>query len=363
MADGDLSVATTTDLAGKTGEFSVNLINLDEPNTGKGETYWYNSDFAKYMGYYKTIPELKSAIDSMVMWTVGRGWVAGDKLTQLRLESIRGWGEDSFQAIMQNHETITMINGDAYTEIIRNEQGTLINLKPLNPANIRHVVDEKGLIKGYDIISGKVRLKRLKPQQVLHSTENRVGNEIHGVSKVESVRWIIDARNEAMHDLRRIMHRSTIRVLYVDEEDTSRLSNLRTQYREGIKNGDVLILPVKKGEAEFEDLTIPPTEAFLNWIRYLENLFYKEVGVPEVILGGSQQYTEASSKVGYLTFEQPYMTRQRLLEADLWHQVGIKVKFLRPQSLKDDLQKDEEKNTGQTGVQANEVNVGVTRNE
>ena len=101
----------------------------------------------------------------------------------------------------------------------------------------------------------------------------------------------------------------------------------------------------------------------MNWIRYLENVFYQAVGVPKIILGGSQEFTEASSKIGYLTFEQPYMAEQRELESDLWAQLGIKVKFERPVSLKEDVQQNEAANTGQVGIQANETQTGVARNE
>ena len=101
----------------------------------------------------------------------------------------------------------------------------------------------------------------------------------------------------------------------------------------------------------------------MRWIEHLESEFQEEIGTPKVILGGSQNFTEASSKVGFLTFVQPYMTRQRNLEDDLWNQVGVKVRFNRPVSLKDDVQGSEAANTGQVGFQQNEAAVGVSRTE
>ena len=106
-----------------------------------------------------------------------------------------------------------------------------------------------------------------------------------------------------------------------------------------------------------------PLQNPIEWIRYLENFFYQAVGVPKIILGGSQEFTEASSKVGYLTFEQVYAREQKELEADLWNQLAIKVEFIRPVSLKDNVTQDEAANTGQVGIQPNETEVQVTRNE
>jgi hypothetical protein len=163
-----------------------------------------------------------------------------------------------------------------------------------------------------------------------------------------------------MSDWRIMLHRNLIgvRIIEVDEDDSTKLSTLKTQWKDAINKGEVLILP--KGTASF-----PPTNTQNpeNWIRYLDNVFYQNVGVPKVILGGSQDYTEASSKVGYLTFEQVYMSEQTLLEDDLWNQLAIKVKFNRPVSLKDPMVESEAANTGQVGFQPNEAQVSERRTE
>jgi len=360
--ENNITQTTTTELNSKVDDFSVNSQTLDEQGKQK-ETYWDSPNFHEYLGYYKQIPELKKAIDALCYWVAGKGYKT-DISTKLLLEDINGWGEDSFQSILQNMLTIKKVNGDAFAEIIRNDNGTLINLKPLNPSNIRIVVNNKGIIIRYDELNSKRSVTRsYKPSDVFHLSNDRVGNEIHGISSVEACKWVIDARNEAMNDWRRISHRATIRVLYVDEDDTARLNNLKRDYANAINKGELMILPTKKEAASFEDLTLPPHRAFLDWIQYLENFFYQAVGIPKIILGGSQEFTEASSKIGYLTFEQVYMTEQRLLEDDVWNQLALRIEFERPISLKDDVVESEAKNTGQVGMQPNETQTQVRRNE
>ena len=350
----DLSNITQTSMKSSVTDYSVQSQTLD---TAQVEQTYNNPDWTKYLGYYKTIPELKSAIDSFVMWIIGRGYTA-DTRTTIRLDNINGWGEDSFQSILQNVLIQKFVNGDGFAEIIRNESGTLINLKPIDPSNIKTVVNGKGVITGYKFGPEE---KHLSPQQVLHLCNDRVGSEIHGVSKIEAVKWLIDYRNEMLTDLRRVMHRTTIRVMYIDADDTTRLSSIKTEYAAAIKNGELMIIPGRKGEAEFQDLTLPPVQAYLEAIRYTETAFYKAIGVPEVILGGTQSTTEAASKVGMFTFQQPYMTEQRLLEQDLWQQMAIKLTLTRPENLKDNVQEDEAKNTGQLNVQPNDTQIGVGR--
>jgi hypothetical protein len=55
------------------------------------------------------------------------------------------------------------------------------------------------------------------------------------------------------------------------------------------------------------------------------------------------------------------MAEQRKLEQDLWKQLGIKIQFKRPISLKDDVQSSEQANTGQTGFQNKESSINMQR--
>lgn len=366
MTTTDMTQTTTTQLDTGLDDYSVSAEHIDEAQTK--EWHWNNDKWHEYLGYYKKIPELRQAILSKAQWTVGKGYSTEDALTEVRLKRFNGWGEDSFHSIMENMIVTKYINGDAYAEIIKNKSGIPINIKPLNPFRMRTVVNEKGMIIRYEevdkLMSGEKRvIKKYKPAEILHLVNDRIANEIHGTSVIESVKWVIDAKNEAMSDWRRLSHRSSVRIMYVDEDDTSRLNTLRSEYKDAIKNGEVMILPAKKEEASFEDLPLPPINDFLAWIQYLDNTFYQNVGVPRVILGGSQEFTEAGGKMSFLSFELPIAREQKMLEADLWNQVAIKIKFNRPPSLQDNAQTAEEKNTAQTGIQGNEARIGVPRSE
>ena len=364
MGEFDISNTTTSQLKGGLPNYQVQPKTLVEAGPQE-KTYSTNHQFwSTYNGYYKKIPELKQAVDSLALWVAGKGWKAPSEAF-VALENIKGWGEDTFDSLMQQAIILKKIHGEAYFEIIRNADENLINLKPMNPGRMRNVVNPKGILIEYEEMDaeGKIPIRTYKPNEIFHVVNNRVANEIQGTSVIESCQWIIDARNEAMSDLRRVMHRSTIRVLYVDMDDTTKIGTLREQYKEALKNGEVLILPGKPADNSFEDLQVPPTQAYLEWIRYLENFFYQAVGVPRVILGGSDQYTEASSKVGYLTFEQVYAAEQRLLEQDIWNQLGIRITFERPVSLKEDVVTSEAANTGQVGFQPNETETTLSRTE
>jgi hypothetical protein len=86
------------------------------------------------------------------------------------------------------------------------------------------------------------------------------------------------------------------------------------------------------------------------------------VGVPKAI-ANTADFTEAASKVGYMTFEPVYVEEQTLMEQDILKQLGLRVKFNRPPSLGGMMSEDEAKNTGQLSIQPNEVTATAGRNE
>jgi len=347
-----------SDMTRQVTNFSVDTKQTDGVSES-GETRWYNSDFTKYYGYYSKIPELKRAIDSLSTWTCGKGYTT-DTATEVLLNNITGWGEDCFNSILWNMQTIKKVNGDAFAEIIRNPNtGTLINLKPLDPASMVTIINKQGIITGYEQITklgGAKAVKKFMPQEIFHISNDRVADNTHGTSIVEACQGVIDARNEAMEDWKRISHRSTIRVMYIDADNPTRLTHIKTEYATAINKGELMLIPAKKGEAEFEDLSTPPVSNFLEWIRYLEGFFYQAVGVPRVI-ATSENFTESSSKIGFLTFEPIYTWEQVQMEKDLWNQLAIKIKFNRPPSLGGDLNRDEAKDGAP--FQSNDTKAGV----
>ena len=300
MAETDIAQTVVSDMTNQVDNFSVGARQT-EGTSDQNETEWMNAKFPQWFGYYKKIPELKKAIDALAIWTVGKGFTT-DNATQVLVDNIIGWGEDTFTSILWNMIVTKKVNGDSYAEIIRNDKGTLINLKPLDPGAMKIITNREGIIKRYELISkiNKVPYK-FKPEDILHLCNDRVADEIHGTSIVEACEDVILARNEAMADWRMVLHRNIVpvRIIEVDEDNPTKVAKLKAQYVEAINKGEVLIVP--KGNVEIKDSN-PVLQDALPTITYYENFFYQAVGVPRVI-ASSENYTESGSKVGFLTFE------------------------------------------------------------
>ncbi len=357
----NLNQTTTTDLDNANLDYSTPQGYIDEASDK--EIYWNNDYWNEGLGLWEDNPAYKEPIRALARWTVGKGFET-DRRTKIRLDNITGWGEDSFQSILTNLTIVKKTNGDSFAEIIRNEdKGTLINLKVLNPSNVRIVIDKKGRIKRYDVKNSSGKWVKFQTQDILHLCNDRIASQIHGTPTWKACKWELETRKEVLENTRRILQRGTVRVMYVDEDNTTKLNQIKTEWKDAIKNGEVMILPGKKGkDVEVVDYAIPDITALMNFVQYLDNRIYQSLGIPRAI-ADTTDFTEAASKVGYMTFEPVYTEEQTLLEQDLWNQLAIRVKFNRPPSLSGVMQESEEKNTGQTGFQPNEAEASITRTE
>jgi len=372
MGTYDIASAKASDLTNAMTDFSVSPETTDG-SEGQQETRWTNQKWTDYFGYYKKIPELKAAIDTMATWTVGKGFTA-DEDTTILLDPITGWGKDTFNTILENMLRTMEIGGDAFAEIILDKEDNLINLKPLDPSSIVIITNPKGIITRYEQTSkAKTPNKTFKPEQIFHLARNRVADEIHGQSVIEAVEEIILMRNEAMADYRIVMHRHVKPLVkfILDTDDTAKIDTFKTKADSAIATGENLYLP--KDSVGHEIIAIPPNATLnpLAWIESLNDYFYEAVGTPKVIIGNSKNFTEASAKIVYLTFQQRVEGKQLYIEEEVLGQLNLEIQLTFPASLENealsDKPKEQEEQVNepeiQTGEQAVEPNDQVVEQE
>lgn len=356
----EFDIAQTTTPTAPT-DYSIGSETLDSP-TDQKETFYDNLEFTKYNKAYKTHAKIGKSIQAWATWVLGQGWTASSRDTVI-LENIDGWGEDTINSVLWNMLTQKKAQGDAFAEIVRNDSGTLVNLIPMNGNFVRIVTNKKGRIIRYEITTPdrKGVAQSFTPEKILHLCNDRVGDEIHGNSDIRAVEWNVEASQEAMRAHRKIQYRNgIIRVIEVDTDNTTKIAALKVQWKKAIEEGDVLIMP--KGVAQAQDFKgTLDTQGVIMWLNYLDDDFYISIGIPKPIAGASAQSTEAESKMLYLAFEPQYTRAITELEADIWNQLAIRIKFGKQASLKDDVAQNEAKNTGQVGIQPKDTQATTTR--
>lgn len=376
MAVRDLNAAAMGNMQNLVDDYSVATAVLDSAGGTMGYE-WQNTRWTQYLGYYKTIPELGSTIDTKAMWTAGKGYKADVKTKKL-LDDFRGWGKDTFNAIMDNCVRMYNIGGDAFCEIIREKtifntirtwaglvkKGKPVNLKPLDPGRMKIVVNKAGMVLRYEYNNGSATPTTYAPEDIFHLAWNRLGDEIHGISIIQKIENIILMRNEAMSDMKTVFHRyvKPLWIWSLDTDDATKIAAFQAKADAIINTGNNIYVP--KGAVEAERVSVPQYSTLdpLPWIENLTSYFYQATNIPDVILGSAKQTTEASAKILYLAFQQSIEKNQLFLEENLRAQLGLEVNFEFPASIEADLIKDTKKD-GAVNIDKKETQVNLRGNK
>ncbi len=341
-------------------DYSVDSAQTDGP-TDQKETSWINDKWSDWFGYFKTIPEINATINAKATWTIGKGFKADTQVTFI-LTSIKGFGKDTFNTILENMIRTYYIGGDAFVEIIRDDEGNLINLKPLDPEVMKIIVNRQGMVIRYEQMSKiKQPPMKFKPEDIFHLARNRVADQIHGVSVIESVENIILARNESITDYKQVMHDNvTPRWKFkLKTDNLIEIAAYKAKMDTATKTVSANIYePFDVSESEL--ITVAPNATLdpKAWIEAQGDFFYEAVGVPQIILGGSGEFTEASAKIAYLAFQQNIEEEQLFIEEQVGKQLGMEIELEFPASLENELLSDKAKDGDMTETKPSETTAG-----
>ena len=359
MATLNLSNATTTDFTNQVSDFVMESKALDTENAD-GETVHYFEEADTNLGYYTNDPIVNSAANGMATWSFGRGVEYEDPTTKAEFEHFSGRGNDTFQSLMWNHEVIKLVIGDAFMEIVRSDKGDVIlNLVPISPERVK-IISKDGRILRYGVYQGSTGTwETIDIENMYHTSNKRIGDQVHGTSQIDAIRKTIDARQEAEADERIIKHRDkALGVVYYKTNNEGKIAYANTQIEKAVKNGEMVGLP--EDTAKIEPYPSKSSEDRQNWISSRENFAFATFGIPRNMIT-SDGTSEVGGINGHLIFEQTYGKEQSDEEASIWNQMARKVKLNRPPSLAPKTQDNQSANTGQTNIQPSEVEPSLNR--
>lgn len=326
---GTLRTGQITDFTNQGTEYTVDRVSTD------GAEYketCYTPDFNKWHGYYRKIPELRAVINKLASWTFGRG-IKANKQNQGKLDKIKGFGKDSPRSVLKNQWRAALICGDSFAHIIKDNQGRLTNLKPLNPSKMAIIANAEGIIVGYEQ-EGKEG--RYSEDEIYHLSYERIADEIHGIPFVECLEELIESRNEGIKDLRVLYHRNVkpIQFFEVETDDTTKLDALEDTINEAYKKSENVVIPTGVVK-EIKKSSTPhyATLDSLPYIKFLVRQFVTACGMPEVVMGWGAETTEASSKVIYLAFQQEIEDMQLYNQEQVLLQLNITINLEFPASI------------------------------
>ena len=148
---------------------------------------------------------------------------------------------------------------------------------PISPERVKVVVKGSRIIR-YEIWNGKTWVKK-KVEDILHSQNKRIGDQVHGTSLIASNKEVIDTLLEAYRDERTIKHRDkALGIVYYKTSNEGKITFANKQIEKAVKDGEMVGLP--EDTAKIEPYPSKSSEDRQNWLQYNENLGYQTGGVP-----------------------------------------------------------------------------------
>ena len=356
----------TTAFANQADVTVADTFKVDSQDTdgsgGQKEFTWQNTYWSTDYGFYNSIPEFKTAVDAKANWVVGAGFTAQPEVERLLLP-LNGNGKDSFNSILKSMIKCKTISADSFAEVIRDKNGFLANVKPLDPASMKIVQNDKGRIIRYEQVSKtKIPDRRFKPEQIFHLSHERMADEIHGTRIIPSLQFLILARNEALNDWKRVLHRNVdpLWIFHLDTDDATEINTFKGKMDSARAGGENMYIP--KG-AVVPELVTTASNATLNplsWINQLNDYFFQAVMVPQIVIGNAKEFTDASGKIVYLAFEQAVKAEQLYIEEQVLGQLNLEIQLTFPASLQNEAISDQpamelEEEPQEQAVQPNDV--------
>lgn len=337
------------------------------------ETYWDNNKWDEYNGYYrKNQGGTKASITQYAVWIAGRGFTT-DEATKKRLDKIRGNGTDTFKGIMKNALRVAKVGGDSFAEIITSNNKppeangrNVINVKPMNPGTTRIIANTSGITIGYQQMNGKATVgKRLETWQVFHLSNDREGSEIHGISIYEGSTKMLDRIEQLDQDMKEVFHRFVMPFLIfkAKTDKEAELAKLSLSLTTGLNKGKGLVIP--EDALDTADFKVPQFSTLnpIDWRKEWKSEAIKDLGMPELHQGNAGDTSEASSKMVAFTFEQPVADDQLELEQQIFQQLKIKLKLVKPLSIDDAVSEDEIKDGNLSGEKKSDLKTTPTKKE
>jgi len=339
-----LRTGQTTDFTNQGTEFTI--TSQDTDGSDYTETY-YIPDFAKWNGYFRQVCEFKAVVNKFGSWTFGRG-IKADPKNEKKLKAIKGTGRESSRIVLKNQWQTAMICGDSFGHIIKDSQGRMTNLKPLNPGKIAIVANSQGIIIAYEQNLGKGKAIRYNVEEIYHLSYEREADEIHGIPMPEAIVSLLEARSEGLLDLRVLYHRTVKPIMFYEAEtdDTTKLNSLEAVINNAFKKSESIVIP-KGVIGEIKRSSSPQFSTndinSLSYLKFLIRQFVTAMGMPEVIMGWGESTTEASANIIYLAFQQTIEDMQLYIQETVEIQLNIEINLEFPASIETMLQADNNK--------------------
>ena len=357
MADRRFGNATTSDPVQ-----TLSVQTTAAEDVDNATDYYQSTTWTTHNGYYKNHSSVKSVINKLGLWTIGKGRNTEKSSTMKITDKIIGRGNEDFDEVINNQVKVRHIDGDSYAEIVGGKGTKLINLKPLNPGSIKVYYTNQGMISHYAQTLSDGREQRFEKEEIFHLTLNRTADENHGRGDIEALIKYLDKIKQLDEDMSVMFHRYIVPFIIwkMNTTKTSDINQFRADHKIAKDSGTDIIISDKAVDWDLIEAGkngVDPLKWRQTWVEEVT----KGGGVPALIMAIEADTTEASSKMVYLAWQQVIEAEQNYIEKQIKLQLGLDVTFEFPARIEENLGEDEGKDAAINKTKRSEVAITSTK--
>jgi len=343
MVDRRYNNSDTTDPAATIEVQTTNASNTDRPGENNK---WQSTLWTTHNGYYEGHSSVKSVINKVGDWTIGKGVNFKKPSTEKIWDRIVGSGKETGEEVIKNQVRVRHIDGDSYAEIIGGKGTALKNLKPLNPGAVNVYHTDKGMIDyyGYQFSDGEEQ--RFEKDEIFHLTLNRNADSTHGTGDIKSLTTFLDKIKQLDEDMATYFHSYVVPMIIwnLKTSKPADIAKFKADHKTAKNAGTDIIIPDKAVDYQIIEAGKNGVDP-LTWRQTWVEEVTKGGGVPALIMAIEAGTSEASSKMVYLAWQQVIEDEQNYVEKQIKLQLGLDVTFEFPATIQENLGEDEKKDT------------------
>ena len=343
MAGRDYQNTATTDPDFQLAEQTTDANDVDRPGE---ENFWQSTLWTTHNAYYEEHSSVKSVMNKVADWSIGKGANTEKKSTQKVLDRITGSGKDTSEEVFKNQIRVRHIDGDSYAEIVGGKGTALKNLKPLNPGAIKVYYDSFGILDHYGYKWPDKEEQRFEKDEIFHLSLNRNADATHGTGDIKSLITFLDKIKQLDADMATYFHTYVVPMILweIKSSKPADIAKFKADHKIAKNSGTDIIIPEK---AVGWDMIEPGKGGVdpLKWRQTWVEEVTKGGGVPALIMAIEAGTSEASSKMVYLAWQQVIEDEQNYMEKQIKLQLGLDVTFEFPATIQENLGEDETKDT------------------
>ena len=360
-----MDVESTTTSTGLDQTLKIQTTTSEDVDRPNATTYHQSNTWGKHNAYYKKHSSVKSVINKLGDWTVGKGVNFTNENQRKIWEKIIGSGKDTGEEVIKNQVRVRHIDGDSYAEICGGKGSALKNLKPLNSGAMKVYYNDVGMLDHYGYQFGdEGKEQRFEKEEIFHLSLNRNADETHGTGDIASIITFLDKIKQLDEDMAVMFHRFVVPLVIwsLNTDDPDAVSTFKTQEKSAWNTGDNMIIPDDAVSFELMEAgkgvgkLINPMEWRQTWVEEVT----KGGNVPALIMAIEAGTSEASSKMVYLAWQQVIEDEQNYIEKQIKQQLGLEVTFEFPARIEENLGEDEGKDGAINTSKKSEVAITST---